>query len=200
MAVTRKPLTPEQQALVLSVEYFANVLVRRVPYQLIRAFGREAVKQEAMLAACKAAADFDPVRFPNMEFSTFAWMGMKKHMLGVIKRSILKDNVWKVMPAIQSPWDKAELIHVGELVPGRDHDPNRDPFHWWHTDEAKLLRRGFTLRYRLVIYLVLVEGLTYVEVGEALGVSKQRAQQMWTVIDQRFVADATRRQISGRTA
>lgn len=154
----RGPLTPQQQALVETAEPWLRQEATRAPACFARLHGAEGVAQEARLAACKAAADFDPVRFPGVPFGAFARERVRRHLRGLVCRAAPRLCVWGAFPVGAEVAD-----HRGTAV--------SPALRAWCSEEYRRQRRGLHWRERVVLYLRYVESWTLAECGAYFGLS-----------------------------
>lgn len=193
-----RKLTPAQQELAMSVYDMACGFVRKVPFFLIKRIGSNGVIQECMHAACKAACDWRPLEFPETTFAGFAHRGMKKHLLGLICRQDRRERVWEQMRLVESDYDHAPPVPKSYFLFARDESAAIDPFRWWFTPDAWELRRSLPLRYRVFLYLVIVEGWWQTQAGSAMGICKSRSYQFMEKIRHKIVEAQCRRAVAAR--
>lgn len=170
----RAPLSPEQRDQVALAEQWLYQEIVHLPKWLVLRHGRDAIEQEARLAVCKAAHDFDPVKHSGVPFGAFARRGVRLHLLGLRYRTADRLRVWSTMPV--------SAIESGELVPHDQADYRRnspDPsLSIWCDQDNVAQRKCLDMRSRLVLFLRYVECWTLDEIGSALGISWERVRQI----------------------
>lgn len=170
----RAPLTPEQLALVASAERWLYQEIFRLPKWLVLLHGRDAIEQEARLAVCKAAHDFDPVKHPGVPFGAFARRGVYLHLLGIKYRSAERLSVWGTMPVATR--------HGEEDMPidSTDHRRNSSEptLTIWCDPDNVAQRKRLDMRSRVILFLRYVECWTLDEIGCAIGISWERVRQI----------------------
>jgi DNA-directed RNA polymerase specialized sigma24 family protein len=187
IAKKARPLTPEQRELVEGCAGWVRPWVHCVVLNvLIRQFGIEEVMAEAWDIIVRAASIWKPDR--GATFKSFAMNGVKRFLPEKLMRLNRNRNVWVAMPEVP---DGAELV---DLVPDHRSSGEIDRLlSLWCSEEAMQLRNRLGPRVRLFMYLKLVEGWTYREIGDVFGISKQRIQQMMD----RAQSDLARRNLGG---
>lgn len=143
-----------------------------MPAAMLRTLGREQFEQEAWLAVCKAAHDFDPVKYLGVPFGAFARLGVRKHLTGTVCRTATKYGVWRTMPELDG--DTGEQLEAADY---RRESADPALAAWCSADYARQ-RRCLDWRSRIVLYLRAVEGWTLEEAGEALAVTRERIRQV----------------------
>lgn len=147
-------------------------LVAECPAWLVARLGRDEVASAIRLAVVKAAADYDPVAHPGVPFPAFAFNGVRLAMRG-FARELGKPAVWWPMPHGD---DGDELFD--RLIPDyRDPAPER-LLRAWCDEGYAAQRQCLDMRSRVLLYLRTVEGWTLEEVGDVLGVTRQRVRQL----------------------
>lgn len=154
-------------AAVLGALHIAREEVNRLPPDLVRRFGRADFEQEAVLAVCKAAAAFDPIKFPTVPFNAFARLGIRQHFRGLIRDLIRGKLVWASQPPLFPDGVAIEFPDVGGWPGG--------PAPWF-APENVFQRRRLDWRARIILYLRVAEHWTQTEVAQTLGVSHQAVQ------------------------
>lgn len=108
----RRPLTPEQQQLVLQYEKYANFIVDKYFWHRgYRILEREEMQGVALLTLIHAAARYDPAI--GATFMTFAGLAIQRKVLAAIERT--KNNKCRVWHQCKS------LEHVKVNPPDRRH-------------------------------------------------------------------------------
>lgn len=193
--VFRTPLAPDRQALALTETEQVAQFARYAPQWLTRLAGRDTIEQELWMAVLTAAADFDPVKNPGVPFGAFARQACKWCLLNLRRDWGQRQSVWQGMPT------NDECQAMGDELP--DHRPLADSpaFHAWFDEDYKRQRRFLDWRSRIVLYLRYVEGWTLEEVGDALGVSRERVRQVEGKAGRKLAAarsrDQLRKQLAG---
>lgn len=185
-------MTPEQQRLVAEcLPWLRAESARLASDVLVTREGRDSLYQEALLAVCKAACDFDPGKYPDVPFGAFARLGVRKHMMGFRIRLGIKSRVWGTMPAgdddeqsFMEPADyRAPTVHPALSA--------------WCDEDAARQRRVLHMRSRLVLYLRYVESWTLEEVGDAFDVSRERVRQIEERAISKLARNRRRKMLAG---
>lgn len=142
-----------------------------VPPALLRHHSMEEAVAEAWLLVVRAASIWRPGL--GATFRSFAMSGVKKYLPVTLGRKVANRGVWAEMPQFEEG-DLAGAAADRRRPPGPPDPLLRD----WCSDEYRALRRGLGWRARLVIYLRYVECWTLQEVGDVLGVHRERVRQI----------------------
>lgn len=183
----RAPLTADQQQLVLDFDRRLPGLVRECPEWLVARLGRDEVESCIRLAVVKAAHDFDPVANPNVPFAAFAFNGVRMAMRS-FGRELGKPAVWWTMPV--SADDGASM--EGEIPDHRDPVADRLLKAWCDEDYTRQ-RKCLDWRSRVLLYLRTVAAMTLEEVGECMGITRARVQQLEEKAARKLAAYRVRR-------
>ena len=163
-------MTDEQRALAGPAAGWAGGYVRRfVPRGMYRKFGAGYGAQEAMLAVCRSAAAYDPVRYPGVPFAAFAKRIIRMWVSTKVRDQCRVIGVWHPLPHEGLP----------DLIPDVSRESGRDYLlAIWCDPDNERQRVNWPWRRRVWQYLIGVEGWDHLEVARVFGVSRQRVYQV----------------------
>lgn len=153
-------LTPEQQALVMKgvpVVRGSPVTQRAVP-----GADRDDLIQESCLALCNAVRSYDESR---AKWETLAYTVTHNTVCRMARDQQFRRRVWE-------PWPEADDGYEHQGPQARD--DHGTLLTAWCSDEMRLLRSKLLMKWRVILYLLVVEGITEVEVGRLFGVTHRR--------------------------
>jgi RNA polymerase sigma factor (sigma-70 family) len=161
------PLTPEQHAL------FASCLPACYHYAGTRAKAREDyddLVSEAMAAVMRSARRFDPER--KIKFCTYAIRSIHYAITNYYDKGTGKPSRLRLVSMMELPPSLSDHRATYQQDFGSDDDL---------AEQTRAVRRALRRikpRYAVALRLRFFDGLTLLAMGEALGVSKERARQM----------------------
>jgi DNA-directed RNA polymerase specialized sigma24 family protein len=177
----RRPLTPEQRELVAAcygAPWVAPWTRRCVFAWLVREVGWDDVLSEAWVLIVKAARRWVPGR--GTEFESFAKGAIRRFLHKRLTDGRRNRRAWAEMPV--APDTGAGLDQSAPCGRGVERD---DLLAGWCHDAP--LRGALSWRERVVLYLRAVEGWTLEEVGAALGIARQRVDQIVTAAREKLL-------------
>lgn len=192
----RPPLTPEQQGWVEEHRWVAFAVANEFPNRLPW-IAYEDVVGAGFEGLVRAAQTFDPAR--GNQFSTYAFWWAKAKI-----RRFLRGERGRGMAV---PENRKEFKRTGELVSSRggeewDQGAEVADFRRAETDPALKLwcspdyaeqRRCLDWRSRVLLYLRTVAAMTLEEVGECMGITRERVRQLEEEAARKLAAFRVRR-------